>query len=311
MRKYKDANVVFNKKGMDYKDWLMYRKKGIGGSDAASIFEVSPYKSPVNVYVDKTSEEIHENNELKLKIGREFKNFIAKEFSLITGKKVRNINGILKNDKYPFALGNIDKGVVGEKAFLECKVNNIYSKKDWEKGVPPHYEIQCHHYMGITGATHCYIAALIGFDDIVIHKIDRNEEIIDSLMETEERFWSECILGDKMPLPDGSEEYSKYLKTKYKETKDESLIFFMEEDKLSRYDEVLEHIKKLEVEKKSIEQHIQNEMKEYETAYIGDRKITWKSQSRSSIDSKRLKKEHPELVKQYMKTTNSRVFKVY
>lgn len=252
-----------------------------------------------------------DEKELKLKIGREFKNFIAKEFSIITGKQVRNINGILKNDKYPFAIANIDKGVVGEKAFLECKVNNFYSKKEWKKEPPLHYQIQCHHYMAITGATHCYIAALLGFEDIIIHKIDRDEEIINSLMKQEETFWNECILGDKAPSPDGSEKYSKYLKSKYKETKNESLILFMKEDKLSRYDDVVGLIKELQLEKNAIEQFIQNEMKEYEIAYIGDRKITWKSQSRSSLDTKKLKEEQPQLIDNYMKTTNTRVFKVY
>ena len=311
MRKYLDSNIIYNKKNMSKDDWLIQRKKGIGGSDAASIFELSLYKSLVNLYVDKTSDEIYEEDEIRLKIGNEFKNFIAKEFSRITGKRVRNINGILRNDNYPFAIANIDKGVVGEKAFLECKVNNFYSKKDWKKEPPLHYQIQCHHYMAVTGATHCYIAAIIGFDDIVIHKIERDEEIISSLMKQEEGFWNEYVLGNKTPAPDGSEKYSKYLKSKYKETKDESLILFMMEDKLSRYDEVAGLIKELETEKKAIEQYIQNEMKEYEIAFVGDRKITWKSQCRNSLDTKRLKEKHPEIAEQYMKTTTSRVFKVY
>ena len=51
-------------------------------------------------------------------------------------------------------------------------------------------------------------------------------------------------------------------------------------------------------------------MKNYEIAYVGDRKITWKKQERNSIDTTRLKKEHPEIVAGYMKTTTSRVLKI-
>ena len=47
-----------------------------------------------------------------------------------------------------------------------------------------------------------------------------------------------------------------------------------------------------------------------EVAFIGDRKITWKWQSRTTLDSKRLKKDYPDIVKDYMKTTETRVFKV-
>lgn len=52
------------------------------------------------------------------------------------------------------------------------------------------------------------------------------------------------------------------------------------------------------------------QMKEYEVAYLGDRKITWKKQVRNTVDTKRLKKEHPEIVEKYMKTTTSRVFRI-
>ena len=51
-------------------------------------------------------------------------------------------------------------------------------------------------------------------------------------------------------------------------------------------------------------------MKDHEVAFIGDRKITWKWQSRTTLDSKRLKKDYPDIVKDYMKTTETRVFKV-
>ncbi|MEG2789250.1 MAG: hypothetical protein RR942_15665 [Romboutsia sp.] len=45
-------------------------------------------------------------------------------------------------------------------------------------------------------------------------------------------------------------------------------------------------------------------------AYLGDRRITWKSQTRSSLDTKRLKKDYPEIAQEYMKSTTSRVFRI-
>ena len=77
-----------------------------------------------------------------------------------------------------------------------------------------------------------------------------------------------------------------------------------------RYDEIVSDIKELESEKKLIEQEIQNEMQEFEVAKVGDRKITWKTSSRNTIDSKRLKQEMPNIAEQYMKTSISRTFKI-
>ena len=236
MRKYLDANIIENTKDMPKNEWLIKRKCGIGGSDASSILGFNPYKSSMAVYIDKIcyahllkdlkGEKVSQNsdchiekdlidkfisqdNEIsyKMELGNKLKGFVASEFMLKTGKKVRNINGILRNDKYPFAIANIDRAVVGEKAFLECKVTNSFNKKEWEKTIPIHYQIQMNHYMAVSGATHCYVAVLIGNEELVIHKLERDKEMIDEIMKLEEMFWNNCILGDKLPMPDGSNDY--------------------------------------------------------------------------------------------------------
>ena len=309
MRKYLDACIVYETKDMSKEQWLEARKCGIGGSDAASVLGLNPYKSSVSVYIEKVDyihgvsmsdkningckkDSSNEEVNYRMELGNKLEDFVANEFSLKTGLKVRNVNGILKNDKYPFAIANIDRAVVGEKAFLECKVTNSYSKKVWQMGVPIHYQIQVNHYMAVTGATHCYVAALIGNEELIIHRIDRDEEIIDEIMKLEAMFWDKCILGGEIPAPDGSLDYSIVLQGLYKDSKDEELILFEQEKLLDRYDEITAIYKEIEVERKKIEQYIQVQMKEYEVGFIGDRRITWKKQSRNTIDTKKLKKEY-------------------
>ena len=327
MRKYLDAYIVYETKDMSKEQWLEARKCGIGGSDAASVLGLNPYKSSVSVYIEKVDyihgvsmsdkningckkDSSNEEVNYRMELGNKLEDFVANEFSLKTGLKVRNVNGILKNDKYPFAIANIDRAVVGEKAFLECKVTNSYSKKVWQMGVPIHYQIQVNHYMAVTGATHCYVAALIGNEELIIHRIDRDEEIIDEIMKLEAMFWDKCILGGEIPAPDGSLDYSIVLQGLYKDSKDEELILFEQEKLLDRYDEITAIYKEIEVERKKIEQYIQVQMKEYEVGFIGDRRITWKKQSRNTIDTKKLKKEYPEIAEECMKTTTSRVFRL-
>lgn len=251
-----------------------------------------------------------DKNSYKMELSNKLKSFVANEFTLKTGKKVRNINGILRNDKYPFAIANIDRAVVGEKAFLECKVTNSFNKKEWIKTIPIHYKIQMNHYMAVTGASHCYVAVLIGNEELVIHKLERDEDYIEEIMKLEEMFWNNCILGNDFPMPDGSSDYSKTLDILYKNSKQEELILFEAESILERYDEVVKIYKDFEKEKKAIEQYLKLQMQNYEIAYVGDRKITWKKQERNIIDTTRLKKEHPEIVAGYMKTTTSRVLKI-
>ena len=321
MRKYLDACIVYETKDMSKEQWLEARKCGIGGSDAASVLGLNPYKSSVSVYIEKVDyihgvsmsdkningckkDSSNEEVNYRMELGNKLEDFVANEFSLKTGLKVRNVNGILKNDKYPFAIANIDRAVVGEKAFLECKVTNSYSKKVWQMGVPIHYQIQVNHYMAVTGATHCYVAALIGNEELIIHRIDRDEEIIDEIMKLEAMFWDKCILGGEIPAPDGSLDYSIVLQGLYKDSKDEELILFEQEKLLDRYDEITAIYKEIEVERKKIEQYIQVQMKEYEVGFIGIEGLLGKNK-RNTIDTKKLKKEYPEIAAECMKTTTS------
>ena len=214
-RKYLEAKIIADTKDMPKTEWLKHRQAGIGGSDASCIAGLNPWKSAIQLYMDKKEENPQEQKSLRMELGNRLEGLVAELFTEATGLKVRNVNGILKNDKYPFAFANIDRAIVGEKAFLECKTTNSYALKEWEEGVPAHYEIQCLHYMAITGATHCYIAALIGNSDFIWHKIERDQETIDYLMQIEKDFWENNIEKDVVPMPDGSDAYSEYLKKKY------------------------------------------------------------------------------------------------
>ncbi|MGL6105778.1 hypothetical protein [Romboutsia sp.] len=112
-------------------------------------------------------------------------------------------------------------------------------------------------------------------------------------------------------LPFESEECTKFLNNSYKNTVAETIILKEElYENFKYYDEVIKEISKLEIEKKAIENSIKNEMKEYESAVCKERKITWKNISKTTVDTKRLKVDHPEIIEKYSKTSTSRVFRL-
>ena len=145
-------------KDLPYKDWLQYRKRGIGGSDAGAVCGLNPYASPMSVYFDKITEENEEFDNEAMRQGRDLEEYVARRFMEATGKKVRRSNVMYQNDEHPFMLADVDRMVVGEDAGLECKTVSPYSADKWKDGqIPAHYEIQCHHYMAVTGAEAWYI----------------------------------------------------------------------------------------------------------------------------------------------------------
>lgn len=306
------AKVLVNTPDLSYEEWLEYRTKGIGGSDCAAIAGMNPWKSPISTYRDKIGEgEPIPDNE-RMRIGRDLEDYVATRFEEATGMKTRRRNAILHHPEHEFMLANVDRLIVGEEEGLECKTTGSYSKKEWEEGIPQHYELQCHHYMAVTGYKAWWIACLIGNEQFVCKKIDRDEDIIDYLTTIEKNFWENHVLKREMPAPDGSDDSGELIKMMYPRAVPESSIDLEESfmKSLERRDEIAGLIKKLEVEKKEIEQKIQLEMGENEKATVGERLITWKSVESSRIDSKRFKKDHPDLYAQYTNKNEYRRFNV-
>lgn len=48
------AKVLMSTENMPYADWLEVRNQGIGGSDASVVCGISRYKSPVELWMEKT-----------------------------------------------------------------------------------------------------------------------------------------------------------------------------------------------------------------------------------------------------------------
>ena len=117
--------------------------------------------------------------------------------------------------------------------------------------------------------------------------------------------------GNKIGAPVGSAEYGKFIREAYMDTVSEAVVLSDDlHESLARYDEISSSISKLKNEKDVIEHTIMSLMKENEIAYVKNRKITWKKSVRTSLDTKSLKEEEPEIYKKYSKISSSRMFKI-
>lgn len=50
------AKAVIDTNNLSYEQWLEYRKIGIGGSDASVVCGVNKYRSPVELWLEKTGQ---------------------------------------------------------------------------------------------------------------------------------------------------------------------------------------------------------------------------------------------------------------
>lgn len=309
-----------NCKVLTYKDkdeWLRLRKAGIGGSDAGAIAGVNRWKSPISVWLDKVSNETKELDSEYVYWGNVLEEVVANEFKKRHEEfRVQKANAMFISHDRDYAFGDIDRLIIdketGEKGILEVKTTNAFSSKEWEGDVvPDSYMVQLQWYMYVTGARWGYFACLIGGNKYVEKKVEYDQEVMDIILQKTDEFWNENVLKQIPPSPDGSSDYDEYLKDKYPESIESSIELgekFVE--KLNILDELKDNIKILEKQQKTIEQEIKQEMEENDTAYIGDRKITYKMQIRNSFDSKKFKEVSPEEYEKYIKSSSTRVLKI-
>ncbi|MBM6753051.1 YqaJ viral recombinase family protein [Mediterraneibacter glycyrrhizinilyticus] len=296
---------------LDKKSWLRYRKRGIGGSDAGAVCGLNPYRTAIQVYYDKTSEEIEEIDNEAMRQGRELEEYVARRFCEASGKKVRRANALLYDEKNPFMLADVDRMIVGENAGLECKTASPYMADQWKEGsIPVSYQIQCYHYMAVCGVDAWYIAVLIYGREFKYYRIERDDEVIENLIRIEKEFWNNHVLSRVMPHPDGSKTADLAIAERFQETQGTTILLSGFDERLRRRQELLAVMEHMETEKRQIDQELKLYLGNAETAENEHYRVSWKNVSRSSLDEKRLKEEEPEIYEKYRRITTSRRFTV-
>lgn len=205
-------------------NWLTARRTGIGGSDVASVLGLNPWRTPYDLWMDKTGQVPHGEENAAMHFGTILEQVVADEFVLRTGKKVRRDNQMHRTGKDNFQIANLDRVVVGEDAILECKTANAFRADDWgesqedeiianqvvtEHKIPLYYETQIQWYMGVCQKSKAYLAVLIGGQDFRIYCIAFSQTIYASLVEKCQAFWFENVVANVAPKPINIEDVKK------------------------------------------------------------------------------------------------------
>lgn len=300
-----DAKLIMTvQDGTNRDAWLKLRTMGIGGSDAGTIVGDNPWKSPYALWLEKTGQLVPEDISGTDPVywGTTLEDIVAREFTKRTGKRVRRCGTMQSND-VPWMLANVDRLIIGEKAGLECKTTNAFNIKAWQDdGLPNAYYWQCQHYMMVTGLSAWYIAVLIGGQHYDYKRIPRNDDDIDYLAQKEKEFWDRVQTMTPPPI-DGSRSTTEAIQDQYPGGQTEPVELPQEAA------EALALIDNAKAERKHLDDVIMTQenvikclMGDDEIATIGDRKVTWKNQKgRIAVDTKKLKKEFPDVYEACMK----------
>ena len=200
-------------------EWLQNRTGRIGGSDASAIVGRNPYKSNIELWMEKTGAREAEDisNKPYVKYGTQAETHLRELFRLdfpqFTVEYVDN--NMFLNDRYPWAHASLDGWLTdqdGRKGILEIKTTEILQsmqREKWKDRIPANYYIQILHYLMVTEFEFAVLKAQLKtvFDGVPYlqtrhYFIERSEveEDIRYLMQEEERFWRHLSSGKQPAL---------------------------------------------------------------------------------------------------------------
>ncbi|KTF07912.1 phage-type endonuclease domain protein [marine sediment metagenome] len=307
------AKRLVNTKSLSREEWLAVRKQGIGSSDAAAACGIHPYLSMLELWMIKTGRmesSIDESLEgySPLYWGNTLEPMVAKYYQEHTGNKVRRVNAILQHPEQPFMLANLDYAITGseEVQILECKTAGEHGAKLWKDGVPLYVTCQVQHQLAVTGKQAAHICVLLCGHEAKIYKVERDERLIESIMEHERLFW-QYVATDTPPTPDHSESAARALKQLYPNPKPSSKVDLTNDDGANKLFEQLlsyrDYMQELEQRHDQIKHQLQTLIADNEVAVFEKGAISWKrSKDSVSLDSKAVIKAHPELLTKFSKT---------
>lgn len=286
---------VLDLKAASREEWLLQRKKGIGGSDIGAIFSLSPFKSPLALWVDKTSPEIEPEDEdnIPMAVGRELEPFLAARFQRKFKKEygldieVKEMDYMLQHDTVDYFLVTIDrwfKHPEWDNVGIELKTTSAYQKNAWEdEEIPESYYLQCQWALFITGWRLWYIGCLIGNSKFIIKPIPRNEEVIKVLEERAHDYWQNYVLKNVAPAPIGTERDDDIIDAMYPEADTGRHIEFNGDEQASiekmikEYDTLSKDIKASTLSLDTIKQKVKMLMGTAEWTRVSGRKIIYQN----------------------------------
>lgn len=305
---------IASTKGLNHDEFAALRKNGLGGSDAGAILGLNQYASAYTVYADKlnlSSSEKPTNEAMRL--GNDLEDYVAQRYCEITGKQVRRDNYLYGLEEYPYIRANVDRVIVGENGGLECKTMSPYADYDFEAGeCPPSYYAQCQHYMLVRNWDFVDLCVLQFQKGVFILHIERNDEFIETMLQKEIEFWTECVLKKCPPAPDGSEATREALKEIYPNDYADCNLEINEIDRLVlQMNLKKEQIDKLAEERQTIQNRLCKLLSENNTStgHGEQYKASWKIQQSSRLDTARLKKDYPDIYERYINKTTTKVLR--
>jgi len=188
-------------------EWYEARKHCIGASEAAAACGLSPYATPLDIYLRKRGEiaEVEDNDAMRL--GRLLEPVVLSEYARRIDVAVIPNARLFISPTHQFIGATPDGFRDDDGRPIDAKTTTHWTAKSWgEPGtddIPADYVCQAQQQMFVVGAAVQDVAVLIDGRTLRIYTVHRNDRLIDGMLAKESELWERIVAGEP-PEPDWS-----------------------------------------------------------------------------------------------------------
>lgn len=181
--------------------WFRVRRGGITGTDLPKILGLSKYGTALSVWLSKRGEASDSAGEAA-EWGHLLEDVVAQEWARRNDTRVTTV-GIIANAWDDWMRASLDRLVVvcpdtGEENVcgLEVKTRSAYKRGSFKDGEPDDVLAQVSWGLRVTGLDHMHLAVLIGGQELLSFRVDRDAELEQYLYDAAVPVWASVVAGD-------------------------------------------------------------------------------------------------------------------
>jgi putative phage-type endonuclease len=316
-RKVTPTGVLVARADAPREQWLALRQQGIGGSDALAVLGLDPWKTRMEVFLDKTGKLPGREQSGRMRWGQIAEAPIAGWFTERTGIRARRC-GLLRHEERPWQRVSVDR-LTADGGVLEVKNTNYHRRGEWEddlgETVADGAEAQAQHALAVTGLSHAWVCAQVGGEPPVIRRVERDDAFIADLVAVEAAFW-DLVRAGTPPALEGGAAAARLIARLYPDAVPGKTVELTaaQYDLLREYRKEGAAAKAAEGRKEEIKALITSVMGDAETAlYEGKPAAVWPHRNRAQVPKENiavLREKHPGIAAEVIETTGYRQFSV-
>jgi putative phage-type endonuclease len=287
------------------------KKNRLGSSDMAAVLGLDPLRNATDVYLEKTGKLKEQAESKVMKRGNYLEPAILNFAQDVLGNLNRNV---FYSAPENLPLGaNLDAEVIETGNPVEGKSVGLFVGEHWgpegSDEIPDRVIIQCHVHMICTGKDFCHVPVYLSAREFQMFGVGLREKIRDIICTEAASFWYNCVQSDTPPA--GKVATLEVMKRIRREP--ETVVDIPEEflPKISEWQESKTATKIAEKNEEALKAEVISVLGVSEAGLLpnGDM-VTYLSQTRKGIDTKRLTAEKPEVASEYLKTTTYPVLRL-